>query len=133
MCTALELEPSEPDFCTEFGAVLASLRRFEDAESWFATALEHCESHTAFWVARGKNYLALDRFADAERAFRTALTFDPGQIDASGVLVVALMAQGRDAEAKALSKEVEHVMHASFAKDWRDVVEFFKGRRRVSG
>lgn len=133
MRTALALEPSNVDFCTEFGAVLLSLRRFADAENWFDGNQLHCARHPAFWVARGKNLLALDRYADAEGAFRTALEFDPGQVDATGMLVVALMAQGRAAEARGMAKEVAHVMHADPARDWRDVIAFCKGLRRPGG
>ncbi len=130
MRTALTLKPTDPDYCTEFGAVLLSLQRFADAEGSFENSQPHCARHPAFWVARGKNFLALDRYQDAEGAFRSALEFDPGQIDATAMLVVALMAQGREVEARPLAKEVAHVMHADPARDWRDVIAFCKGLRR---
>lgn len=132
MGIALSLDPTDQNLCTEFGAVLLTLTRFADAEAWFESVEGNCASHSSFWVARGRNYLALDRYPEAEVAFRKALQFDPGQVDAKGMLVVALMAQGGSPEATRLAKEVKHVMHADPARDWRDVIEFCKGRRRTA-
>lgn len=130
MQIALELKPTDQNFCTEYGATLCALKRFGDAEVWFARAEVHCKAHPSFLMARGKNYLALDRFSDAESVFRHAMHIDPANIDAKGMLVVALMAQGKTTEAGTMAKDVLHVMHADPANDWRDVIEFCKGRRR---
>lgn len=86
----------------------------------------------SLWAARGKTLLALGQYADAEGAFRRTLDLDPGQTDASAMLAVALMAQGRREEARPPARMANHHLRLDPERDWRSIIAHYQGLPRSS-
>lgn len=132
MRRALALDPVDPDYCTQYGAVLTSLLRFSEARDWLESVKDYCADAPSFWSARGKLLLALDDYREAESSFRRALDLAPKEPDATQMLAVALMAQGQVRQAREIAKDAKHYLRWDPTEHWREIVSFFKGERHAA-
>lgn len=94
---ALELEPDNPIFNSNYAWQLKNLGRHAEAQAYFDKALElGGEPKTAHeWVQRGFDLWTMDRTEEALRAYRKALELNPRTIDGWRYLWDSLWLQGR--------------------------------------
>ena len=85
---------ADPGCCRDFGDVLASLERHDEALEWYGKALAGAPDDADAHFNLGNALLALGRMEEAAASYRAALARAPGDPDAHNNLATALQALG---------------------------------------
>lgn len=92
---SIELDPSYPQMHLNLGVLLASQKRFAEAELCYAQAIVRAPESPAGWSNLGVLYACTKREAEAEKCYRTAISLDSSYRNAIFNLSYLLLRQGR--------------------------------------
>ncbi len=102
---AAELNPHDPEVFIAMGYVLYLLKRPQEAEAAFRTAVNAQLGYYKPWLDMGLYYYEQRKFSEAERYWKEAVRLAPGQTRSRLNLAALYMNQGRLVEAEVLAQE----------------------------
>jgi TolB-like protein/tetratricopeptide (TPR) repeat protein/DNA-binding winged helix-turn-helix (wHTH) protein len=106
---ALELDPTSVRYAASVGWVLYYARRYDEALVELHKALEMDRTFEPALEWLGLTYLKLEKYQQAIDIFEQALRLHPNAITLKAHLGQAYALSGRDADARRLLKELEHL------------------------